>query len=230
MAAREKGVVETGGIDGISGSLINSLLDVIQDEKLVADSALNYLSAGRDTVAQALTWTFYLLMRHPSITHKLRESLMESPESPYTLAVFYEVLRLYPPIPFEIKQAQQETILPDGTYLPATSVVVWCPWAMNRSEITWGADAAEFRPERWLNEHGHIITRSAAEFPVFNGGARLCLGKKMAEVIGVQVISCLVQRYDFTAAYKGERVSRSSLTLPMEGGLPAFPKRRIGKT
>ncbi|KAG9251257.1 cytochrome P450 [Emericellopsis atlantica] len=231
MTARDKGVAaDQDGVDGIAGSLINSLLDAIQDEKLVADSALNYLSAGRDTVAQALTWTFYLLMRHPSVTEKLRESLEEdTAESPYIIAVFYEVLRLYPPIPFEIKQAQQETTLPDGTYLPATSVVVWCPWAMNRSEITWGPDAPAFRPERWLNEHGHLINRNAAEFPVFNGGARLCLGKKMAEVIAVQVITCLVPRYDFTPAYTGERVSRSSLTLPMEGGLPVFPKRRRSK-
>lgn len=34
-------------IDAISGTLINSLLDSISDEKLVADAALNYLSAGK---------------------------------------------------------------------------------------------------------------------------------------------------------------------------------------
>lgn len=33
-------------MDSSSGSLINSLLDSINDEKLVADAALNYLSAG----------------------------------------------------------------------------------------------------------------------------------------------------------------------------------------
>jgi len=34
-------------IEACSGSLINSLLDSIDDEKLVADAALNYLSAGQ---------------------------------------------------------------------------------------------------------------------------------------------------------------------------------------
>jgi hypothetical protein len=33
-------------VDAISGSLINSLLDSIQDRQVVADAALNYLSAG----------------------------------------------------------------------------------------------------------------------------------------------------------------------------------------
>ena len=236
-------------LDDISGSLIQSLLDSIGDEKLVADSALNYLSAGRDTVAQALTWTFYLLLKHPHVLEKLRSTvesavpegqpavssltpdLLTPAKMPYLTAVFYEALRLYPPIPFEIKQARRDTTLPDGTFLPARSVVVWSPWAMNRSRETWGADADAFRPERWLatGPEGSIIVaaRSAAEFPVFNGGPRLCLGKRMAELVAAQVVARLPTEYDFVPAFEGERVSRSSLTLPMEGGLPVYVKRRV---
>lgn len=228
-----------------SGSLIRSLLDALEDQDLVADAALNFLSAGRDTVAQALTWTFYLLMRNPTVVKKLRAAVHYSKDSsirplspahltppriPYALAVFYEALRLYPPIPFEIKQAQHDTTLPDGTFLPASSVVVWCAWAMNRSRMTWGDDAEVFRPERWLcaREDGslQVVSRSASEFPVFNGGPRLCLGKRMAESVAVQVVAMLVDRFDFVPGYQGERVSKSSLTLPMEGGLPVYVKER----
>lgn len=232
-----KHIATENRLDGISGSLVQSLLDAMGDETLVADAALNYLSAGRDTVAQGLTWTFCLLTKHPDVAEKLRDMFDTSnqplsPESltptnfPYALAVFYESLRLYPPIPFEIKQAQHATTLPDGTQLPASSVVVWCPWAMNRSRLTWGPDADDFRPERWLDEDQHVCHRSAAEFPVFNGGARLCLGKNMAEMIAVQVIATMTASFEFLPAYKGERVSRSSLTLPMEGGLPVYVKQR----
>lgn len=225
------------------GSLIQSLLDSIGDEQLVADAALNYLSAGRDTVAQALTWTLYLLMRHPRVTATLRKSVQDlssaagdkalDPELltpvklPYALAVFYESLRLRPPIPFEIKQAQQDTSLPDGTFLPRGSIVVWCAWAMGRSHETWGPDADDFRPERWLAPDGLTVTqRSAAEFPVFNGGPRVCLGKKMAELVAVQTLARVVPLFDFEAAFEGERVSKSSLTLPMEGGLPVYVQCR----
>lgn len=34
-------------LDSVKGSLINSLLDSIDDEEMVADAALNYLSAGK---------------------------------------------------------------------------------------------------------------------------------------------------------------------------------------
>ncbi|OLN95983.1 Cytochrome P450 94A1 [Colletotrichum chlorophyti] len=230
-------------LDHISGSLIQSFLDSVGDEHLVADAALNYLSAGKDTTAQALTWTFYLLMKHPEVVVEIREEVDRiadgsekaleqtipercNPSSmPYTFAVFCEALRIFPPIPFEIKQAVQATTLPDGTFLPKNSVIVWCTWAMNRSRVTWGSDADVFRPERWLVD-GKVVNKSASEFPVFNGGSRTCLGKKMAEIIAVQVIATVIGLFDCTRVDDSTRVSKSSLTLPMKDGLPCFVHNR----
>lgn len=169
----------------------------------------------------------------PTLPLPVDPTLFTPASMPYTLAIFNESLRLYPPIPFEIKQTMSPTTLPDGTFLPQGSVVVWCPWAMNRSRLTWGDDADEFRPERWLVAGGGgekaaaVMQKSASEFPVFNGGARLCLGKKMAELIAVQVIATVAWTFEFVPAYEGrERTSKSSLTLPMAGGLPVFVKVR----
>lgn len=249
-------------LDQISGTLIHSFLDAIPDHSVVADAALNYLSAGRDTTAQALTWTFHLLFRSPAALCRIREEALSilgpassqeispaalarlTPQAlPYALATFYEALRLYPPIPLEIKQlvSDRDVVLPDGTVLPPAAVVVWCPWALGRSRRTWGADADAFRPERWLissssssgGEAVMVAQRPASEFPVFNGGPRSCLGKKMAEVIGVQVIAAMAVAFDFAPAGgagqgpgRGERRSKISLTLPMEGGLPVTVRRR----
>ncbi|KAH8684443.1 cytochrome P450, partial [Tricladium varicosporioides] len=236
--------------EGISGSLINSLLDSIGDHNMVADAALNYLTAGRDTTAQGLTWTFYLLMRHPKIIgnicnevngviNNIKSNISISQKSlfdidmaiftpvslPYTLAAFYEALRFYPPVPFEIKQCMRSTTLPDGTFLPRDSILLWCPWAMNRSRLIWGDDAEQFKPERWL-ENGSLVSKSAFEFPVFNGGSRMCLGKKMAEVVAVQVVATMLLFFEFEAVDDTERLSQNSLTLPMEGGLPCFIRPR----
>ncbi len=144
---------------------------------------------------------------------------------PYTMAVFYEALRFYPPIPFEIRQCVQAMCLPDGTFLPKSSIVVWCTWAMNRSKITWGADADSFRPERWLAD-GKLVSKSSSEYPVFNGGSRNCLGKKMAELVAVQVMATMAWTFEFAPVDGAERISKSSLTLPMDGGLPCYVTRR----
>jgi len=144
---------------------------------------------------------------------------------PYAMATFYETLRLYPPVPFELKQCSEPTTLPDGTHLPKDAVLVWSTWAINRSYLTWGPDAEEFKPERWLS-NGSIISKPASEYPVFNGGPRTCMGKKMAEQVAVQVIATLVLKFDFKATDEQDRVSKNSLTLPMEGGLPCFVRKR----
>ncbi|KAK3316446.1 cytochrome P450 [Apodospora peruviana] len=251
---------DSNKLDQISGSLIQSLLDAIPDERMVADAALTYLSAGRDTTGQALTWTFYTLMRHPEVTAKIRAeveqvfaanglslpitseekeknsfdpTLFTASSMPYAMAVFYESLRLFPPIPFEIRQCTEAVTLPDGTFLPKDSVLVWCLWAMHRSKLTWGDDADDFKPERFLDadEGGRkkVVNRGASEFPVFYGGPRTCLGKKMAEAIAVQVIPTMSWLFDFVPEdgdMQKERRSKTSLTMPMEGGLPVFVKGR----
>lgn len=99
---------------------------------------------------------------------------------------------------------------------------------MNRSRLIWGADADDFRPERWL-EDGNLIAKPASEYPVFNGGPRTCLGKKMAELVAIQVIATLVKTFDFAAVDDRERISKNSLTLPMDGGLPCYVQQRPGR-
>ena len=156
---------------------------------------------------------------------KLNMTAVRPTLMPYVMAVFYEALRLYPPVPFEMKQCEQANTMPDGTFLPKNTILIWCTWAMNRSRLIWGDDADLFRPERWL-ENGNLIPKTAFEYPVFNGGPRTCLGKKMAELVAVQVIATLVLKFDFNAVDQRERISKNSLTLPMEGGLPCYVRTR----
>lgn len=264
------------------GSLVDSLMAAFNDDpKLTSDAALNFLSAGRDTTAQSLTWTSYCLMRHPSAlaafhaeissafpsSPSIRTSVNEEASTPIlpltvadlqptnlpiTMSIFNESLRLHPPVPFEIKQCQIDTTLPDGTFLPKKSIIVWCIWAMNRSREVWGADPHTFRPQRWLmstsketdgSEDGPIklITKSPFEFPVFNGGPRSCLGKKMAELMACWVLIQIWREFDFKEIFdadsilrgtrdqgsrRPERKSQNSLTLPMEGGLPCRVRLR----
>ncbi|KAL8689992.1 MAG: hypothetical protein Q9224_004512, partial [Gallowayella concinna] len=236
--------------DPLRDNLINSLLDHIPDHQVVADAAMNYLSAGRDTTAQSLTWTLYLLLRHPQHQEALIEEVAKVfpsasassslhgvtyesvlPTSlPYAHSIFTETLRLYPPVPFELKECTTATTFPDGTWLPEGSVVIWVPWAMGRSHRIWGQDSEDFRPSRWLNRvNSMVLQKSPYEFPVFNAGPRSCLGKKLAELLAVAVLARLMWRYDFSEVLEkkqggcgvdGERKSQNSLTLPMEGGLP----------
>ncbi len=200
-------------------------------------------------------------MRHPDAQNKilseLRSTFAEAKDElplsfdtvqpsslPYTAAVFNESLRFYPPVPVELKESTAETTFPDGTWLPKGSVVMWATWAMGRSKNTWGDDADEFRPERWhvAGDEGEPLTLktvSAFAFPVFNGGPRACLGKRMAESLAVYVVASLIWKYEFSEVSDKnitpgktpkERLSQNSLTLPMEGGLPCHVRRKNSRS
>lgn len=134
-----------------------------------------YVWLGRDTTAQALSWTVYLLILHPHIKEKVVQELAGSeepttaaeatsladltsststtPYCAYTNAVISESLRLHPPVPLEIHEnfSNESIVLPDGTVVKPGEKVVWSPWTMSRSERIWGPDALEFKPERWLS-------------------------------------------------------------------------------
>lgn len=61
------------------------------DDRELRDVVLNFVIAGRDTTAQALSWTFYMLLLHPRVENKLLEEikmniedeLMEEPAALY---------------------------------------------------------------------------------------------------------------------------------------------------
>lgn len=230
--------------DPVFDTLIDALLETFRDPQIVADSALNFLSAGKDTTAQSFTWTLYTLLRHPHEFERLRTEIetfveqlkksgaevkitvadLQPKNVPYLMAVYYETLRLYPAIPLEIQECQQDLTLPDGTKLPRDAVIVWCIWAINRSKEIHGEDADDFRPNRWLDAEGKFVNRSPFEFPVFNGGPRSCLGRRMAELMAMFLFISLFSDFDIAEVLDDDgrlpqKHAQNSLTLPMYGGL-----------
>ncbi|KAI8830266.1 cytochrome P450 [Chytriomyces cf. hyalinus JEL632] len=197
------------------------------DDRLV-DYVLNFLIAGRDTTAQALSWTFFLLHKNPTALAALESEIAavlqgNSPsydqiknDMPYANAVFHEALRLYPSVPLELKQANKTETLPCGTIVPQGAAVAWSPYAMGRTSAIWGDDAKEFKPERWLE-----MTKqpSPFDYPVFNAGPRVCLGKSMAELEGVYVLVEVARQFKIKVVNEKDVTYANSLTLPMRNGL-----------
>ena len=170
------------------------------------DIVMNFMIAGRDTTACALSWTFYELAKNPECMEKVLKEVKENcgedgsgadyenvGKLSYTHAVAievsgwskascvlhtcgragcvcccpffrlanllpsslrsslppsFQVLRLHPSVPVDIKFAKNNDTLPDGTYIPKGSTVLYSPYAIGRSEKVWGGDAKQFKPER----------------------------------------------------------------------------------
>lgn len=144
----------------------------------------------------------------------------------FSRAVLLEALRLHPSVPKQVKFAVADDVLPDsGTRVPGGSAIMYSSYVMGRSETIWGPDAGQFRPSRWLSgEPGSLP--SAFEYPVFNAGPRICLGKGLAELEGVYVLVGLLKRYRLEVV-AGQRVEyMTTVTLPMKEGLKVKVTRR----
>lgn len=84
--------------------------------------------------------------------------------------------------------------------------------------VSGGADAAEYKPERFTGEWRKI---SPFKYTTFQAGPRICLGQDMAYFEATLVLAMVVRRFDLTLVPGTKVHYQESLTLPMKApGLP----------
>jgi len=203
--------------------------------QFLSDMALNFIIAGRDTTAQCLSWTILELLQHPRIIEKAREEidtvcgegpleLSQHKELSYIQAILDEGLRLHPSVAGNMKVALRDDVLPDGTHVPAGSLVKYQISAQGRCENQWGKNASQYHPERWLDMKEHP---SPYAHTVFNAGRRACLGKRLAGVEMRALLVSVLQNFDFILQVEPSSIhGTDGLTLGMSG----FPVKVIPRS
>ncbi|GLE00377.1 hypothetical protein PINS_up009134 [Pythium insidiosum] len=209
------------------------------DPTYLRDIVINFLIAGRDTTAQALSWFFRAVTEHPEVVHKIRAEIAEvlpelltspTPIAPtleevqqltYLEAALKETLRLYPSVPFNTKHVEEDIVLSDGTFVRKGWNVALPSFVMGRLEHVWGPDACEFKPERWIDENtGKLVHVPASKFIAFNAGPRLCLGMNLAMMEMKIVVASLLSKLDLEVIDPQNVTYDFSLTLPVHGSMP----------
>lgn len=180
---------------------LDAVAESTADHAALRGQIISLLEAGRDTTACLLTWTFFLLVRHPKAMEKLRTEINCNCPDPTSLTrtdlrkmsylqnVLNETLRLYPPVPVNNRTAKKTTVLPTGggpdrtapILIPKGSTVAYSIYAMHRRPDLYGMDAELFRPERWDEDMPmrHDKTNATWGYLPFHGGPRVCLGRKL---------------------------------------------------
>ncbi|EIM92719.1 cytochrome P450 monooxygenase pc-2 [Stereum hirsutum FP-91666 SS1] len=188
--------------DGAAGSLHpfigHSEANTIADIKVLRDECLNLMTAGRDTTAALLSFGVYMLAEHPHVLQRLRAEVLETvgpSRAPtyeelrgmkYMRAFLNETLRLYPPVPFNLRNANRDTTLPGAPgeqpfYISRGTSVLYSVFVMHRRADLWGPDAIEFDPDRFIDARlQQYLTHNPFIFVPFNAGPRICLGQQFA--------------------------------------------------
>ncbi|CAL0333984.1 unnamed protein product [Lupinus luteus] len=214
--------------------LLSRFMGLINNDDIyLRDIVISFLLAGRDTIAAGLTGFFSLLSKNPRVEEMIRKELNQvlgpDQESPtfdqlrqmhYLNATVHESLRLFPPVQFDSKHAEEDDVLPDGTIVKKGSRVTYHPYAMGRMKKIWGPDCLEFNPERWLKD-GLFVQQDPFKYPVFQAGPRVCLGKDLALMNMKSVVAALVPRFDIRVVEPHhEPQFVPGLTTTFRGGLP----------
>lgn len=228
------------GVDLLTSYLLED--ETQHDDKFLRDTILNLMIAGRDTTSSALTWFIWLVSIHPEVKEKIREeleSVSPEPKRPhifkadelnklkYLHAAMCESLRLYPPVPFEHKEAAKPDVLPSGHKVDPSVKILISLYAMGRMEFVWGKDCSKFKPERWISEKGTIKHEPSYKFLAFNAGPRTCLGKEVAFTQMKVVAAAIIHNYEVQTV-KGHVVEPNcSIILYMKHGFKVNVSNRI---
>jgi cytochrome P450 len=195
----------------------------MSDEQ-VRDEVLTIFLAGYETVANALTWTWYLLSQNPDVEAKLHAeldsvlgtgpqqrlpTLADYPALRYTEQVFAESMRLYPPA-WAMGRMSTAPIQLGPYRIPAGAHLFFSQYIIGR-DPQYFPDPLRFDPDRFTPE-AKAARPKFTYFP-FGGGSRQCIGESFAWMEGVFSIATLAQRWRMRYVDTTPPVPQAKITL-----------------
>lgn len=214
--------------------LLQRLLDARDDEgdgqglsdRELRDTLLTLYLAGHDTTSHAVSWTLFLLARHPEAMARAQEEvdqvlggqpagLSHLASMPFIEAAFKEAMRLYPPVVAIPRRATAETTLGNYRVLPGDEAIVWI-WHMQRHPAH-HSDPESFRPERFL---GQQAAQTKQAFMPFGAGQRVCIGQMFATMEAQIILAGLLQGLNLSLASDRHPGLRFGVTLAPKDGVP----------
>lgn len=220
------------------GDLLSILLKAKDEEdgtgmtdEQVRDEVMTIFLAGHETTANTLSWTFYLLSKHPEVRQKMfteidevlqgaRPSMETYDQLTYTQNVLWETLRLYPTA-WTIGRVVNEDVEIGGHTFEKGDLLFMSQYVMHRKE-KYFPDPESYKPDRFENNFLNTIPKFAY-FP-FGGGPRVCIGNHFAMLEAVMVLSRISQKFQLELAQTTVE-AEPLITLRPKGGL----RMRINK-
>lgn len=166
----------------------------------IIDNLLTFITAGHETTALGLAWTFHLLSQNSDVERKVIDEIETVTAGEpvaaehiarltYTRQVFSEAMRLYPPAPVVTRTALQDFRLGEHD-IPAGTVLYVPIYAVHRHTTLWEEpdrfDPSRFEPERVKARHRYA-------YMPFGAGPRVCIGNAFAMMEAVAILAVLLQ-------------------------------------
>ena len=190
----------------------------------MVDQVAIFFLAGHETSASALAWCLYLLATHPDWQDKVAAeagalpdvlTFADMPKLKITRDVFRETLRLYPPVPMMVREAQCPETFRDRA-VPKGSQMVLSPWHLHRHERLWDNPDC-FDPVRWGTQNGQACARNA--YIPFSAGSRVCTGAAFAMIEGPLLLAQILRSVRVDPVQNDTPVPVAHLTVRSKDGI-----------
>lgn len=221
------------------GDLLSMMLQVRDEDtglgmsdQQIRDEVMTIILAGHETTANALSWSWLMLDRHPEVRDRLRAEALDNlgedrlpdfealRQMPYGLQTFKEAMRVYPPIWLIPRHNEQEAVV--GRYrIPERTMVMVLPYLLHRHPKYW-QDPELFDPDRFA--HGLDAGRPRYAYMPFGAGPRTCLGQRFALMEGQIVLSTITRRFNIHVLPRHVE-PQPLLSLRPRHGIPARLER-----
>ncbi|XP_014219675.1 cytochrome P450 307a1 [Copidosoma floridanum] len=161
----------------------------------------------------------------------LMVSPRDKPQLPYTESVIWETLRVSSS-PIVPHVATCDTDI-SGYPVAKDTMVFLNNYSLNLGEEYWGADARQFKPERFLKrEEGETVDRVSRPdfFMPFSTGKRTCIGQKLVQGFAFVTVTMLLAKYNVSAPPTVDvtkSIQSSCLALPPDCFNLIFTKRKL---
>ena len=203
-------------------------------DRQLRDEVMTILLAGHETTANALTWTFYLLSKHPYVDRLLSAELRDAyqGEAPalgdfrklrYCRMVFQESLRLYPPAWMTARSVTEDDEI-GGFRIRGGDGLFLCSYATHRHPAFW-ENPEGFDPERFDPAKQEAMPRFAY-FP-FGGGARQCIGNEFAMMEATLILATVGRNYRLSLLPEQIVEPEPLITLRPKHGMRMRVERRL---
>ncbi|KAF2674259.1 cytochrome P450 [Microthyrium microscopicum] len=204
----------------------------------IAKEAISFVVAGSHSTSASMSFLFAALLRYPEILKKVQDEIKASmslqdnsvdldgeflpswaglqSKLPYLSAVLKESFRLYP----TVNQPLARVIPPSGVQLEQTvfssgTIISASAYVVGRNQKIWGANATDFKPDRWLSEDARGKDKYLLHF---GQGHRSCIAKNQALITLWKGTVAILQRFKLSPVDReGEQRVVGEIQLNAQG-------------
>ncbi|KAK3986032.1 putative cytochrome P450 [Cladorrhinum sp. PSN332] len=177
--------------------------------------------AAHDSTAHTFGFVIYFLAAHPEVQDWVADELHEVlgpnpqewnyqrafPKLKRTLAILYETLRLYNPMPIN-KWTEDKTqvlkVKDKVITIPPQTMIIPSYASIQSEPKWWGEDSLEWKPQRWVDNNGDWVPAKKGTYIGWSEGPRDCAGRKFSQVEIVATLAVLLRDWTVEPVLAGK--------------------------